>query len=26
MPDNKEKKRGGIQVNDTPPRATLDAE
>ncbi|TID14327.1 hypothetical protein E2P81_ATG09206 [Venturia nashicola] len=26
MPDSKEKKRGGIQVNDTPPRATLDAE
>jgi len=26
MPDSKERKRGGIQVNDTPPRAPLDAE
>ncbi|KAM7196694.1 hypothetical protein V8F33_006034 [Rhypophila sp. PSN 637] len=26
MPDSDEKKRGGIQVNDTPPRAPLDAE
>jgi len=26
MPDSKEKKRGGIQVDDMPPRATLDAE
>lgn len=26
MPDSHEKKRGGIQVNDTPPRAPLDAE
>lgn len=26
MPDSKEKKRGGIQVNNTPPRAPLDAE
>jgi len=26
MPDSNEKKRGGVQVNDTPPRAPLDAE
>ncbi|KAK4118177.1 Clavaminate synthase-like protein [Parathielavia appendiculata] len=26
MPDSHEKKRGGVQVNDTPPRAPLDAE
>ncbi|KAK4460998.1 hypothetical protein QBC42DRAFT_204528 [Cladorrhinum samala] len=26
MPDSNEKKRGGIQVNNTPPRAPLDAE
>jgi hypothetical protein len=26
MPDSAEKKRGGIQVNNTPPRAPLDAE
>jgi hypothetical protein len=26
MPDSKEKKRGGIQVDDTPPRLVLDAE
>lgn len=26
MPDSKEKKRGGIQVNNNPPRAPLDAE
>ena len=26
MPDSKEKKRGGIQVNDTPPTCPLDAE
>jgi hypothetical protein len=26
MPDAHEKKRGGIQVNDTPPRVTMDAE
>ncbi|KAG9257196.1 TfdA family taurine catabolism dioxygenase TauD [Emericellopsis atlantica] len=26
MPDSKEKKRGGVQVNNTPPRAPLDAE
>ncbi|SPQ21422.1 cc6028a4-b0ec-4037-a41c-14136fb20665 [Thermothielavioides terrestris] len=26
MPDSHEKKRGGVQVNDTPPKAPLDAE
>jgi len=26
FPDSSEKKRGGIQVNNTPPRAPLDAE
>jgi len=26
MPDSREKKRGGVQVDDTPPRAPLDAE
>ena len=26
MPDSRERKRGGIQVDDTPPRAPLDAE
>ena len=26
MPDSDEKKRGGIQVNNTPPKAPLDAE
>lgn len=26
MPDSNEKKRGGVQVNNTPPKAPLDAE